>query len=414
MKAYWLLLACFPLLKAQEADSGLSVPVTLSGVASFSRESSGSNQIERSLAAGVRVLVSPSLQFGPHLFAYAVTDVPSTGYFDYQTGKVTGAFFHPRLTQAYLGYKAELHMVCILLKAGHLASAFGHYPLDYDDTRSALIGPPPTYISNLPLRPDQMPCGLDEVIWQNYDGPVQFSCGGAASSRYGLTPVALSGLPGIEAQVSWNRIDGRFQVTNSSPANPQSLLSRNQVAQWTAGGGYSFHGGLHVGVSGYRGPYLERDLATFVPVGTRLGSYFASGLGVDAQWSRGPWAVEGEWQRFRFGLPGFIQSATDQNGYLQVKRILSPRIFVALRGAMLRPGGAADGSGMATSQIDARQNTFESALGYRINRFQVVKTGIDYSQRKEWRLGEAYWPAGSDLGFKLQLVTSFTALAKAF
>ena len=280
MKICWLLLACLPLLEAQEADSGLSVPVTISGVASFSRESSESNPVERSLNAGIRVLVSPSLQFGPHLFAYAVTDVPSADYFDYQTGNATGAFFRPRLTQAYLGYKADWHSVSILLKAGRLATAFGHYPLDYDDAHSALIGPPPTYISNLPLRPDQIPCGIDNVIWQGYDSPVQFSCGGATTQRYGLTPVGLLGLPGVEAQVSWNRIDGRFQVTNSSPANPQSLLSRSQFAQWTAGGGYSFQGGLHVGVSGYRGPYLERDVVAFLPARARLGDYFASGAGI--------------------------------------------------------------------------------------------------------------------------------------
>jgi hypothetical protein len=87
---------------------------------------------------------------------------------------------------------------------------------------------------------------------------------------------------------------------------------------------------------------------------------------------------------------------------------------LAFRVAALRPGKSIDGYGTATDQIDARQNTFESALGYRINRFQVLKAGIDYSRRKEWSLEEYYWPAENNLGFKLQLVTTFNALAKAF
>ena len=62
----------------------------------------------------------------------------------------------------------------------------------------------------------------------------------------------------------------RVQVTNSSPANPQSLRSRSQSAQVTAGAGYSLHGGLHIGVSGFRGPYLDHVVAAFLPTGKSL------------------------------------------------------------------------------------------------------------------------------------------------
>ena len=81
---------------------------------------------------------------------------------------------------------------------------------------------------------------------------MQFGCGGSASERYGIVPVTLYGIPGVEAQLSWNRFDARVQVTNSSPANPQSLRSRSQFVQGTAGAGYSPHGGLHIGVSGFQ------------------------------------------------------------------------------------------------------------------------------------------------------------------
>ena len=184
-------------------------------------------------------------------------------------------------------------------------------------------------------------------------------------NRYGILPVTLYGIPGIEADVSWGRVDGRIQVTNSSPANPQSILSHSQFAQWAAGAGYSFPGGLHIGVSGFRGPYLSRVVAPFLPAGTAIADFEASGVGVDAQWFGGPWSAEGEWQHFHFGVPGFIQSPTLDGGYVQVKRILSPRFFVAGRSNWLLPGGATDSYGAHAGQIDAHQQTEEIVLGYR-------------------------------------------------
>jgi hypothetical protein len=226
--------------------------------------------------------------------------------------------------------------------------------------------------------------------------------------------VTLYGLPGIEAQLSWSRLDARVQITNSSPANPQSLLSRSQFAQWTAGAGYSFHQGLHLGISVFRGPYMEHVVGPFLPAGSSVTDFTASGLGFDAQWLGGPWSLEGEWQHFRFALPGFIQSPAIQGAYLQVKRIISPTVFAAIRSNWEQPGGAVDAFGAATSQIDARQETEELVLGYRISRFQLLKTGFTFSERNQWSLGRGNWPAEQHLGFELQLVTSLSALSKGF
>jgi hypothetical protein len=392
----------------QEAQSGLSIPVTISGIGRYNYNAADGS----SGSGGFRALVSPSLQLGSHWFAYAVLGAQSESYLDYSIGSEKTVRFTP--VEAYVGYKADLRAASLLIKAGRLASAFGRYPLEYDDAKTPLIEPPALYGANLRLRPDQVPCNLGDVLRQSYDEGIQFHCGGATAERYGLVPVALYGIPGVEAQLSWKRMDARLQITNSSPANPQSLLSGSQSAQWTAGGGYSVPGGLHVGVSGFRGAYLERAVAPFLPAGQRWNDFRATGIGVEAQWAGGPWSLEGEWQRFRFGVPGFVEGPRSQGAYVQAKRILSPRVFVAVRSSVLQPGGATDASGRTTSQIDARQETEELVVGYRINRMQLLKTGASYTIRNYWALGTRDWPTERRVGLEVQLVTSLSGLSKGF
>jgi hypothetical protein len=404
------MLLLMQIASGQEASSGIQLPVTVGADARVS----GSSADGYAVSGGFRALLSPELQLGPHWFAYSVLGAQSSNYFDYTMGADNDNPVSFSLLQAYAGYKAEFKAATLLLKGGRLASAFGHYPLEYDDSKSPLIDPPSIYATNLVLRPDQVPCNIRNIVGQSYDQSIEFGCGGSTSERYGIVPVTLSGIPGIEAQLAWSRFDGRVQLTNSSPANPQSLLSRSQFVQWTAGAGYSFHQGLHLGVSGFRGPYLENVVLPFLPKDTSVAAFTASGLGFDAQWLGGPWSVEGEWQRFRFAVPGFIQSPSIQGAYVQAKRIISPRLFAAIRSNWERPGGAIDALGAATSRIDARQETEEFVLGYRISRFQLLKTGFTFADRNAWSFGHRYWPAEQHLGFELQLVTSLSALSKGF
>ncbi len=399
---------------AQEASSGLSLPVTVSGNARFTKDTGGGEPASTEVNGGFRATISPSLRLGNHWFAYAVLNTQSSSYLDYESSSLPDSAVSAEFIQAYVGYKKDFHSGSVLIKAGRLASAFGLYPLEYDDATSPLIEPPPVYVANLPLRPDQLPCGVHDVIWQTYGDDVQFNCGGSSRSGYGLTPVTLYGIPGFETQLSWRRLDARLQITNSSPANPQSLLSRSQFGEWTAGGGYTFHEGLHVGISGFRGPYLDHVLEGLLPPGKRLGDYFASGIGVDLQWLHGSWSVSGEWQQFRFDVPGFAESPSVQAAYGQVKRILTPRAFVAFRAALELPGAAKDSSGHYTPQLEARQETEEAVLGYRINRMQLLKIGFENMNGNDWALGNAIWPARHTFGLEIQLVNSFNALSKAF
>lgn len=401
-------------ISGQEASSGISIPITISGDALYGNGAAAQDGENSSITGGVRAVVSPTLKLGSHWFIYSSVEVYSPSYFSYEQGLDNNQAVRAHVMQAFVGYTRAIGRATLVIKAGQLSSAFGRFPLEYDDAKTLFVNSPPVYISNLPLRPDQRPCGVVDLVSQSYGADVDFDCGGSISERYGLSPVTLYGLPALESDVSWDRFDGRLQITNSSPANPQSVVSSSQSIQWTVGGGYTLPTGFHVGASAFRGPYLDQNLAPFLPQGKSIRDFPASGIGIDAQWARGPWAAEGEWQHFRFDLPGFVTSPSENAGYAQVKRILTPRVFLAVRGSAQRFGRVQDTSGVSANSYQAPQYIDEFSFGYRFSRQELLKLGFNWTDRSAWYADDWWWPASHGYGVQLQLVTSFTALERAF
>src|SRR4029077_2596374 len=136
-----------------------------------------------------------------------------------------------------------------------------------------------------------------------------------------------------QIDISGHRLDARLQVSSGSSSNPRRVNEFGRYHQWSAGAGYTIHQGFRVGVSGFRGPYLDGSLASVLPAGSNVRSFPASGLGVDVQWAGGRWSVNGEWQKFRFESPNFTVSPSVQSSYLEIKTRLTPRLFVAGRPA---------------------------------------------------------------------------------
>jgi len=395
---------------AQEATSGISVPVTISGGASYVN---GTDHPE--VNGAFRAVASPTLSLGHHWFGYASLEIQSQSYLDYGSRGADDdqpVQFSPM--QAYVGYRAEGKSSSFMFKAGQLTSAFGIGPLEYDDARMPLVGPPPIYESRLALRGDQLPCGVNDLLWQSYGSEVKFHCGGSSDEAYGLVPVTLYGLPAVEGEFSWDRVDARLQITNSSPANPLPVLLDHQSVQWTAGGGYTFRGELHIGMSGFHGPYLDRGVVGLLPSGKGLRDFPASGVGADMQWSGGSWSIEGEWQHFRFAIPTFTNSPSVTGAYLQVKKIVTPRFFLALRTSTEDTGRIADSSGRSAGQIRAPERIEEFGLGYRLNRNQLLKAGMDLAIDEPWSASREFWPGRHAYGMQVQLVTSFDGLSRTF
>jgi hypothetical protein len=70
---------------------------------------------------------------------------------------------------------------------------------------------------------------------------------------------------GVQVDATAGKWDARLQFANSSPANPRSIFDKDQYGNWAAGVGYSVFQGLRVGLSEYRGPYLDWQSPFFFP-----------------------------------------------------------------------------------------------------------------------------------------------------
>jgi hypothetical protein len=265
----------------------------------------------------------------------------------------------------------------------------------------------------LRIRPDQLPCGVTDLAdqWKNYRGgdlpSVRFGCGGDITPGSGILPVTLYGRPGVEAGITIGKVDARFQLSNSSPAYPENVLSDDQHVQWAAGAGYTIRQGFRVGISAFRGPYLEAEIADLLPLGDTVRTYPETGLGVDVQWARGRWSAEGEWQRFQFDYPRFLTSPAVSYGYVELKAILSPRFYAATRLGNQRYNAVEDARVTSADPFLPGRRSYEFALGYRPNRRQLLKAGY-----QRLRLEGA--SAVSDNVVAIQLVTRFPTISKSF
>jgi hypothetical protein len=359
---------------AQPSDFGVTVPTTLSGGAMYSERLQLATPNASEGTAGFRAMLYPTVKLGPNWFGYAAIQLRERPYFCYDAFNSRHEF-DTDVIQAFAGYSFRTDRAAVVVKAGRLTSAFGAFPARYDDMQNPLLDQPLSYIATLTLRADQIPCGTNDLLRQNY-GSVSFSCGGESGRGPGLTPVTLYGLPGAETDVSIGRFDARVQLTSGSPVYEQPISA--QYLQWALGGGYTIRQGFRVGVSGFRGPYLEREVAPALPVGTSVRTFPASGLGIDGQWARGRWSIAAEVQRFQFDSPNFSVAPAFLSGYLETKAVITPRLYVAGRAGWLNAGRVIDMSGVSADEFARWQQSYEVAAGWWFGRRELLKGGYEW------------------------------------
>jgi len=405
--AFLAALLVSPLCAAQDASRGVLMPFTVSGGVLVSDRSRAADPDAARVAPGFRAVFYPSLKLDSHWFGYSAIQVQSKPFFYYDA-------FYPEkevdvhVHQLFLGYSWNGENSAVTVKVGELPSAFGSFPLRYDDTANPLLDQPLGYGYIVKLRPDQLPCGVGDLMHQHsYPLYIEHYCGGATDERTGMTAVTLEGLPAAEVSGSWKKVDGRFQLTNSSPSNPQDLRSDSQNMQWTAGAGYTIRQGLRVGVSGFRGPFLENDVKSLLDPGTSVRDYPAVGMGTEVQWGRGRWNAIAEWQRVEFNYPGFQKPPAVSSAFVELKATLNPRFYAAFRGGYESNSSVKDDSGAEAEHFLPNRQAYEFAVGYRVNRLQTLKVGYEVFRTSG--------VAGSrDNVFGIQFVTSVHALSKAF
>lgn len=352
----WIFVLMFPAaVWAQEAGSGFELGTTLSAQGAYSQELSAPPRDGSDVDGGFRALFYPTWKIDDNWSVSGAVQVASRPYFpeqfDTQGYGVKADILRAHLTYSKFGKKKSL-----VIRAGMLSSAFGSFLLRYDDFVNPLLASPQTY-------------------------------------GYYYAPITTLGLAGVEADATAGRFDMRAQFTNSSPADRRSIFDSGQYGDWAGGVGYTIRQGFRVGTSAYYGPYLYRQYPYYFPGESPPQDLPAIGIGIDAAWGGGPWNILGEQQWFKLTYHA-IPTLTEHAGYVEARRVLTPRWYAAVRVGYLR-----------SNEITGHQ-TYETAVGFRPNRFQLIKAGYTIQQ------GLAI-PGTQDNIFAVQLVTSFRPISIA-
>jgi hypothetical protein len=347
----WLLSAT--LMIAQEANSGVDLRATLTAQGVASEQLTEAPRSGSPMIAGSRSVLYPTIKFNEHWFTTGAWQLVTRPYY-YSELSTTGYSAKGSILQATVNYARVSQKGSVLLRAGQMPTAFGSFLLRYDDAENPLVDLPLAY-------------------------------------GYYYAPVTILGVAGAEVDATRGKFDGRIQFANSSPANPRSVFANDQYGNWAGGGGYTIRQGFRVGASGYRGPYLDRKYAYYFPGEANPSKLPAHAIGVDANWAHGHTTAFAEAQRFVMPytkIPNFRESA----GYLEIKRVFSPRWYAAGR------------YGIASSNATGRTSSIEVAGGYRVARWELLKVGYEFE----------HYSSGSQHDSKVLGIQLITILHKSF
>lgn len=278
------------------------------------------------MIVGSRSVAYPTLKFSDHWFVTGALQLTTRPYY-YWDLSTPGYGANGEVLQSTLNYTDISPKGSVLVRVGQMSTAFGSFVLRYDDADNPLVDLPPEY-------------------------------------GYYYSPVSIGGVAGAQIDATHGKWDARAQFANSSPANPRSIFAHDQYGNWAGGLGYTIRQGLRVGVSGYRGPYLDRQYEYFFPGEKNPSTLPARGLGLDVNWAHGHTSVQGELQKFVLPytvIPTYRETA----GYADVKQVLSPRWYVAGR------------YGYTNANASGLTQCIESAAGYRPGRFELIKVSYE-------------------------------------
>jgi len=300
----------------QEADSGLDVRATFSAAAFDSGDLREAPRNGSPIDAGFRAVFYPTLKIDEHWSVDVAWQAMSRPYF-YETYSTQGHGVKTDILNATVNYAHAAGRGLITARIGEMPTAFGAFALRYDDMQNPL-----------------------------FDKPLEYG--------YEYAPVSTLAVAGVQVDASSGKWDGRAQFANSSPWNPRSLTERHQYGNWAGGGGYTIRQGLRVGASAYYG--------TANPV-----THGARAVGADVQFAHGHWYTNGEIQHFVFPWKA-IPTGRTQAGYVEVKRVLTPRWYVATR------------TGYEHAYF-GRMESYQFAAGFRPGANQLIK--LDYRLDRE-------------------------------
>ena len=233
-----------------------------------------------------------------------------------------------RLEQAYLRYSFDAPRR-LVLQAGKLYLPYGNFSRRYFSSQNPLIGTPLNYEISYPLgiqisgavkRFDFMAAALDgPLTHQGYDSPTESAVRPAVSA--GVTPLT----------------------------------------------------GFRIGAYFTRGPYLSRISEAWLLPGKTLGDFHEKVMGLDVQFSRAHFELNGELTQTRLEVPA-TGDAWGRTWYVEPKYTFSPRWYAAMR---WERGDLPVANWVWATTWTAEQdriNDLEAGIGFRVVPGFLVKT----------------------------------------
>jgi hypothetical protein len=285
------------------------------------------------------------------------------------------------------------------IQVGRIPPVIGLFAREPYGRDNSLMAAPLAYQYLLSLRPDALPASADDLIRMRGRGWEPSFPIGSSTVAPGI-PIVSAFRWDTGAEVHWRdgRLDLAGALTRGSAAVPVVGREVDQGVGWSGRAAVDGPGGLTVGVSGSRGPWIQASTLTLVPAGLS-GEDTQSLLGADLEYGWGRWLVRAEELRSVFELPLESAASPDTHlavwsGYLEGRYRFLPRWQVAARLEYLsfsRVEGTLNGG--APIGWEPPVERVSTDVGYRIDRQLEVRAGWQMNWRSGGRVLTRGYPA---------------------
>ena len=361
------------------AEDRLGVQVISDGIFTRTERPNGSYPASDVRFNGQAALLA-SFRFTPSLFAFyegRISHVEGLNHHDPPLSQTMTA----GVLQGYLRYSTRLP-TGLNLQAGKFGNPFGQFLTRNYADQNPLIGFPLMYTHRTTVRANQLPSSSYDLLrWQARTQPLPgYSTSGDSGS--GWLPLLNFGYPtGVMAFGSGSKVDYRFALVNSSLSNPLNPARSGQRPQWVAAGGITPFQRFRLGASFAEGPYLDASVSSQLPAGTAWRDFTQRALGADVQVTLHHLEVQGELMFTNFKVPRISQRLGAAGYFVELKRTLTPRLFLAGRWNQLYfdrlRSGITNGE---RPRFDNNRYSLELGLGYHLSEKLLVKGSYQFNR----------------------------------
>jgi len=178
---------------------------------------------------------------------------------------------------------------------------------------------------------------------------------------------------GIRVAGSRDRLDYRLALLDSPVIAAEYLPDPSAAYRPALSVGLTLFTGLRFGASYTKGPYLNRQLGSYLPPGHGWRDFDQRILGFDVQFSRGYLEFNGELIFSEYDVPFHSKNTDGTDYYLEMKYTWTPRFYGAVRLERNKNPIISHIAGLSWLAQDIEVNDVEISFGYRFSPDTQIK-----------------------------------------